>query len=210
MFVTFFVAYLVWFPHMLYFHEQHHLFLFSMEYVKHMAHYKSIWWVLTEFFVQFNYYTWLGALVWSSLFTGTYLLTANAIRRFTGHRDWIQVSAILPIWMFLKTLEIDTFFDNNIKAIAIVLAVWILAVAFARFLPWNRRKPVAEPDAETKKAEHKALKFVPLAGAVLFLAYLGAGWWISTGEMEAKRPGTDTMVTFSREKRAQQRVTFAP
>jgi hypothetical protein len=208
MLVAFCVAYLVWFPHMLYFHEQHHLFLFSMEYVKHMAHYKSIWWVIAEFIAQFNYIPWLGALIISALFSATYLLTADVIKRVTGHRDWLQLSAILPIWMFLKTLVVDTFFDKDIKAMAIVLAVWVIAVIFARFLPWNRRKKAAPTAADADKPAPEAgwKKFVPLAGVVLFFVYFYAGWWMDTGDMEVTNPNTKAQVTFTRAKRADQRV----
>lgn len=127
MLATFLVSYLVNYKHVIIFHEQHHLFLFDWGYVREAVHQYGFWWPITEFFVQFGYWPWLGAAVWSLVFVAVYLMTQSIIRSLTGLRDLLQVSAFLPCYMFFQTVDVDFMPVNSVKAFFIVLGVWIVA-----------------------------------------------------------------------------------
>lgn len=134
------IAYLTVFEYVIYFHEQHHLFRFFGPYIRETLHEEGIWYLLTEFFVQFGYWTWLGALLWTALEVGAYFLTLNAWRRLTGLRDYICVSAIPSVMMFYSTLSVDEFPVRAVKVFAFVLGLWILSLVLSRFIPLLRRR----------------------------------------------------------------------
>ena len=90
MLVTFFLMYMLSFEHIIIYHEQHHLFRFSSEWIAESAHQYGFWHPWTEFIVQFGYWIWLGALIWSLMFVGVYLMSQSIIRRLTGLHDLIQ------------------------------------------------------------------------------------------------------------------------
>lgn len=135
MFITFMVMYTTIYRHVLIFHEQHHLFRFSLTYISELIHQKGIWELPVEFMAQFGYYPVLAALLWSLLLVSVYLMCRSIIKRLTGLTDYVQVSAILPCWMFYQTVEIDQTFSHAIKAFFIVFALWIVAVAAGRYIP---------------------------------------------------------------------------
>lgn len=128
--IAFFVTYMAAYRHVLIFHEQHHLFRFSLDYIRELAHQKGPWEPAVEFLAQFGYYPWMAALIWSALLVCVYLMTQSAIRRLTGLRDYLQLSAVLPCWMFFRTVNIDGSLTPVVKALAIVLAVWLVTRFF--------------------------------------------------------------------------------
>ena len=145
MLVTFFLMYMLKFEHIIIYHEQHHLFRFCTEWFAETAHQYGFWHPVTEFVVQFGYWPWLGAVVWSLIFVGVYLMIQSIIKQLTGLRDLLQLSAILPAWMFYQTVDVDSFPINVTKITAIVLTAWVAVMCFARFIPikyrtWNRKR----------------------------------------------------------------------
>lgn len=135
MFAAFMAMYLGLYRHVLIFHEQHHLFRYSWTYITELVHQKGLWELPVEFMAQFGYVPWLAALLWSLVLVSVYMMTRSVIKRLTGLTDYIQLSAILPCWMFYRTVEIDQTFDGTIKAFFIVLAVWIAALIAGRYIP---------------------------------------------------------------------------
>lgn len=131
--VTFMVLYLTEFRHVIVYHEQHHLFVFTRDYLSNTIHEKGLMWTLLEFVVQFGYYPWLGAAVWTLLLVAVYGMTGVILRRLTGRRDVWGLSAILPAWMFYQTVNIDVKPDTAVTAFAVVLGVWILALIASCF-----------------------------------------------------------------------------
>lgn len=162
MFAVFMAMYLTEYRHIIIFHEQHHLFRFSADYIADLAHQQGGWMPAVAFMAQFGYYPWLAAMLWSLMFVGVYLMTRSAIRRLTGLRDYLQLSAILPCWMFFQTVNIDLSPAPAIKALAAVVAIWLLALAFGRFLP------------KVKAGSWEPKPWVNLAGPLIFGAiFLG-------------------------------------
>lgn len=136
--VAFMAMYLGVYRHVLIFHEQHYLFRFSWSYLTELVHQKGVWAPAEEFMAQFGYYPWLAAGIWTIVLVGVYLLTRDAIRRLTGLRDRLGVSTLLPIWIFFQTVDIDTTLQSAVKAVAAVVGIWIVALAFGRFIPKPR------------------------------------------------------------------------
>lgn len=126
--VVFFAAYMSVYEYVIYFHEQHHLFRFTADYWAETVHQHGLWWILTEFVVQFGYYPWLAALVWTAMEVGVYLFAQGAVRRLTGKRDLLQVSAIPAVWMFFNTTDVDTFPTLAVKIFIGVIGLWLLSV----------------------------------------------------------------------------------
>lgn len=137
--LTFMTLYLTTFRHVLIFHEQHHLFVFTSDYASFTIHHEGLMSYLTDFVVQFAYWPWLGAAVWTLLLVAVYLMTQSIIRRLTGWRDYLQVSAILPCWMFLQTIDVDARPAKAVTAFVVVLVLWILALIAGRFIRPKRR-----------------------------------------------------------------------
>jgi hypothetical protein len=109
MFIAFTLMYMLKFEHIIIYHEQHHLFRFSWEWIVEMAHQYGFWHPWAVFVVQFGYWPLLAAMVWSAMFVIEYLMIQDVIKRLTGKLDLIQLSAILPTWMFFNTADIDHF-----------------------------------------------------------------------------------------------------
>lgn len=144
MFAVFFAAYMTLYRHVLIFHEQHHLFRFSWSYIAETAHFDGFFVPMAAFLAQFAYYPWLGAAVWSAILVGVYAMSQSAIRRLTGLYDVLQLSAILPCWMFFSTVAIDGSLVPAIKALICVAAIWILALIAGRYVPKVKGLPVFE------------------------------------------------------------------
>lgn len=188
MFVVFMIMYMTLYRHVLIFHEQHHLFRFSWAYIAELVHQKGIWELPVEFMAQFGYMPWLAALLWSAVLVGVYLMTRSVIRRLTGLTDYLQVSAILPCWMFYRTVEIDQSFTPVVKAFFIVLAIWLLAVAFGRFIPKRKWPQWKSP-------------WRYLAGPVLFFAIFAGFYFYSYRAVDVTINGKERHFTREQVKR---------
>lgn len=141
MFVTFMVIYLTCYHHVIIFHEQHHLFIFDWGYIAEAQHQYGFWWPFMEFMVQFGYYPWLGAAMWSLLFVAAYLMSQSIIYRLTGLRDVLQISAILPCKMFFDTVDVDSMPIFAVKCFCWIFVIWIVALIASRFIKW-KMKPI--------------------------------------------------------------------
>ena len=189
---TLMTVYLVEFPHIIYFHEQHHLFLFSWDYVTHMAHYRNTWFYpLTEFVVQFGRYTWLGAAAWTLILVSIYWMLHRAWHLLSGMRDALHLTAIVPVWLFFKTVNVDIFPTDVMRWWAGSVAVLIVALAVGRLLPWNRKRlresesadESADDKPEQKPAAHKHRPMWLLVLSLLPLLYMICAYqvWITHG-----------------------------
>ncbi|MBD5293943.1 MAG: hypothetical protein HDR75_08645 [Bacteroides sp.] len=194
------IAYLTTYEYVIYFHEQHHLFRFFGPYLRETLHEHGLFYLLTEFIVQFSYWTWLGAIIWTALEVGAYFLTLNAWRRLTGLRDYICVSGIPSVMMFFSTVSVDIFPERAVKIFAYVLVGWIVSLILSRFVPVIRRRYQALNAAPEGKR--------PWIWLLISLAALGIyaykGYQDSTAPKEVGLKNGRTR-TFSREERIKQR-----
>ncbi len=192
-------AYIVEFPHIIYFLEQHHLFLYTWDYVAHMAHYRNTWlYPLTEFVAQFGRYTWLGAAVWTLVLLSIYWMLHRSWHLLTGHRDALHLTALAPVILFFQTVNVDIFPTSVMRWWCISLVVWVLSAALGRWLPWRRKAQAAaaDPEADEEQPHHeakpqKAGKWPLIVAAVMPLIFSIASYqvWITHGT-QVLRDGT--------------------
>lgn len=103
--VLYFSAYQSSLSHILFYHEQHHLFLYTKAYYHHIVSSEGILRYLTNFLIQFFYYPALGSILLALLTASYYLLTQYLLKKLTGLYDVLQLSIIPSLWAFLYTKE---------------------------------------------------------------------------------------------------------
>lgn len=199
--VVFLAAYLSVYEYVIYFHEQHHLFRYTWAYVSETVHQYNIWYMLAEFICQFGYYTWLGAIAWTTLAVGVFLMTSNAIRRLTGYRDLLQLGAIPAVSLFFSTVNVDALPATGVKIFVMTFGVWILSVILSAAVPFFRKRYLKSLASDTS-----CKWWVIAGGVVLALGYCGVGYHMSTAPETVTLPSGKTR-ELTRDDRKKQRVT---
>lgn len=120
-----FIAYNGILSHLAYYHEQHHLFLFSKTYFLNTIHSEGLLSYLTNFIIQFFYYPWLGNLILALLVSTPYLLTTLSIKRLTKQTDYLNLGLILSSYLFLHTLSVDSGLTEIVAFCIVSKAVFI-------------------------------------------------------------------------------------
>lgn len=89
--------------HVIYYHGQHHLFLYTSDYLE--SH--TLEECMMAFLAQFFYSQAVGALVLSTLLTGIYLQTWFVLTRMTRREDILRLSCIpsLGLWIWTSALD---------------------------------------------------------------------------------------------------------
>ena len=93
LFGVFFASYTDLLSHVLYYNEQHQLFLYTADYY----HSQTLTGWLTAFVVQFFYYPLLGAAVMSGLLTAIYLMSWRILTALTRREDILRHSLACPL-----------------------------------------------------------------------------------------------------------------
>lgn len=107
LFLIYFLCYRGVLSHIIYYHEQHHLFLFSKEYFLNQLHTAEWLSYLTDFIIQFFYLPTVGSALLAAMLAGIYLLTYYNIKKITGQPDKLQLSLIPSIYLFIYTMPAD-------------------------------------------------------------------------------------------------------
>ncbi len=128
MLVLFVVCYEGVLKHIIFYQEQHHLFLFSFEYVRNTV--SSDGWIvlLGNFLVQFFYFPTLGGMLLALLIASLYLMLYKSFYWLTGCVDVLQVSMLPSLFFFLKSMGPD-------YELGILVLTW-LVVAVVAFICW--------------------------------------------------------------------------
>lgn len=134
-----FVSTLIWLltvhGHVLFYQEQHNLFLFTSDYyAATVADGGLVEW-LGDFIIQFYYHPWLGASIVSLMLTGVYLLTGSLILRITGLRDLFQFGAIAAIAMYFTLCHNEQNPGVLVCVLAVLLLLWTISLLLRRWLP---------------------------------------------------------------------------
>ena len=129
--VAVFLFWYVAYPHAMSYQEQYQLFLWTGDYFLERVSLPgglADW--LGEFFVQFYYLDWLGALLLALLFVTLQRLTARLIRggkcKVKGERWW-EILSLLPVALLLWLMG-----DVNVLLSLLVAVVLALALACMR------------------------------------------------------------------------------
>lgn len=122
LFGVFFASYSDLLSHVLYYNEQHQLFLYTADYY----HSQTLTGWLTAFVVQFFHYPLLGAAVMSALLTAIYLMTWRIFTALSRREDILCLSLIpsLALWVWTAGLS---------HTLSVV--VWAFIVLVMLFVP---------------------------------------------------------------------------
>lgn len=107
LFFIYFLCYRGVLSHVIYYHEQHHLFLFSKEYFLTQLHTAGWLSYLTDFIIQFFYIPTIGSTLLAAILASIYLLTYYNIKKITGQPDKLQLSLVPSIYLFIYTIAAD-------------------------------------------------------------------------------------------------------
>lgn len=121
--------------HVIAYHEQHHLFLFTEAYFKEEVASAGILSYLTDFLIQFFYYPALGYTLLALLIASVYLLTQSIISKLFGKEDFLLLSVIPSLILFFHTIDAT---NNLIPIMATVLSLSganLLLMIFRHNLP---------------------------------------------------------------------------
>ena len=121
--------------HVIAYHEQHHLFLFTEAYFKEEVASAGILSYLTDFLIQFFYYPALGYTLLALLIASVYLLTQSIICKLFGKEDFLLLSVIPSLILFFHTIDAT---NNLIPIMATVLSLSganLLLMIFRHNLP---------------------------------------------------------------------------
>lgn len=158
-----FIAYMTLYRHVVIFHEQHYLFRFSLDYIRETVHQNGILELCSAFLAQFAYYPWLAALIWSAMLTGIYCMLRAILKRQAGFADSLQLSAIIPVWTFFSTVNIDGSLKQFVVIFGIVLGLYVVS----SLLPAR------------KKVRTISWKPMPYLSPVIIAAIFGAFYFYS-------------------------------
>ena len=138
LFILYFTAYQGALSHVIYYHEQHHLFLFSQAYYYHSIHTAGLLSYVTDFLIQFFYIPALGSTLLAGILAGIYGFTSRIVNIFLGKRDILQLSLLPSIYLFFYTMQVDHSLTLVIGSFLAVLALYLvgcLLEKFSRLLP---------------------------------------------------------------------------
>lgn len=101
LFVCCMVALLTIQNHVIFYQEQHNLFMWTGDYLRHTVHSEGLIYYLGAFVIQFYHIPWLGAGLVSLFAVAVYLLTEGIIRCLTGKRDLLQLGVLIVVALYL-------------------------------------------------------------------------------------------------------------
>lgn len=117
--------------HVIYYQEQHHLFLFSCEYFHQTILSEGWTGYLGNFLVQFFYYPRWGSLLLAGMIASLYLLVYKLFYWVTGRLDCMQVSLIPSLYFFLKVMKPDYQLGELVVVWLVMLVLAVGAWLFA-------------------------------------------------------------------------------
>lgn len=138
-----FLALLILHGHIMFYQEQHHLFLFSSRYISETLHTDGVIPLAGAFIIQFYHIPWLGAAIVALLLALVYLLTESIIYRLTGYHDLLQLGVVIAVGLYF-TLDSIEETPGWLLSATVVLILIRLAIIPVR-LPRKKRAPRATP-----------------------------------------------------------------
>lgn len=131
-FVCYLIALLTLQDHVIYYQEQHSLFLFSRSYFEQTIHSQGPLGYVGAFMVQFYYYPWLGAAIVSLFASCIYLLTESIIFKIFGCRDFLQLGVAAAAALYFTLDGIEESPAWLAVATLILFIIWIFLSVFMK------------------------------------------------------------------------------
>ncbi len=107
LFLVYFTVYRGALSHVITYHEQHHLFLFSASYWRQILASEGWLEYVTNFVIQFFYYPVAGSAVLAFMLASVYFLTDRIIRRFVAGENPLQLAVVPSLCLFFYTMPVD-------------------------------------------------------------------------------------------------------
>lgn len=167
LFLSFIAALLTLQEHVVFYQEQHQLFLYTRAYVGHMLSSEGLPALAGAFMVQFYHIPWLGAGIVAAMLSGIYLGIEYLIYRLTGLHDYLQSGALASICLYFTLDGIDE--TPGIVALTFIGVAFLcmIAAAAGRYLPKKRVGPISNRVGMTLMV-------------VLLIVYIAAGRYFET------------------------------
>lgn len=166
--LCYFFSYQSILSHVLFYHEQHHLFLFSEAYFNRTLASEGLLSYFTNFIIQFFYIPLLGSAILAFLVAAVYIFTNNLIHKILGKVDVLQLSVIPSIYLFFYTMTIDHSLNVVVGYFLFFLLLNLLLIVIRRF--WKNR-----PEIDWAGVKNKKIKLI--ITCVCFALYTGAGYF---------------------------------
>ena len=128
--VCYYLSYEGILSHVIAYHEQHHLFLYSTDYFLHQWQQEGLLRYLTDFLIQFFYYPAIGSALLALMAGSGYGLTRFLLFRLSGKRDRLHLSVIPSLALFFYTMSADheltwvTGWVLALSVLCLVLKCW--------------------------------------------------------------------------------------
>lgn len=168
LFLCYFMAYMGNLSHIIAYHEQHHLFLYTQAYFEQQVQSEGFFSYLTDFLIQFFYYPVLGSALLALLLASVYGMMGNILRFLFGKEDWLHLSVIPSLLLFYHTMEASHTL--------VPVTVTVLSLGIVNLLLWMfRRHMPLIPVLQNTHIQRKKLR-MGLQVAVL-LVYAGYGYY---------------------------------
>ncbi|MDR1368713.1 MAG: DUF6057 family protein [Dysgonamonadaceae bacterium] len=189
--ILFFILYMSILSHILYYHEQHRLFLFSEAYLINTVNSRGLLEYFTDFMIQFFYFPWLGSLLLSLLLASVYGMIAYSTFRITGKTDFLHFGLLPVIYLFLQTLSVD-YKISSIVAWIFSLSIISMAVGLSA----GRWKYVAAVSGCLLLLTFISWETVVLAAASISLSSLSAYYFRSLKKKRVLTVGFSAMSVY--------------
>ena len=137
--------------HVMFYQEQHTLFLYTWQYFEHMLKVKGLSDYLAAFVIQFYHIPALGAAIVSALLVAVYLLTESIIRRLTGRRDLFQTGVAAAIALYFTLDSINETPATLMTTLMILTGIWIAVLISGRWLPARKQVTKCPPRPGDRK-----------------------------------------------------------
>lgn len=132
LFIAYFLCYQGALSHVIVYHEQHHLFLFSSSYFHRIVASEGFLSYITNFLIQFFYYPVLGSLLSAFLLACVYFLANRLFRHIFDKEDLLQLSVIPSLYLFFQTMSVDYSFERVVGGFFILLFANIVLFAIKK------------------------------------------------------------------------------
>lgn len=136
----YFAAFQTVLSHVVIYHEEHQLFLFSSEYLYHTFHWAGWASVPANFLIQFFYYRWLGSFLLSVLLVLLYLVFHRGIAGLLGGRDCFQLAMIPSLVAFLYMCTVSHSVSTLVASVGYSW-VAVESLLFVRKRVWRFKFP---------------------------------------------------------------------
>lgn len=113
--------------HVLFYHEQHQLFLFDKSYLmEYLGRPEGLLAYITAFIVQFFYYPIAGCLLVGGITGMVYLLNTQIIRKLSGFPDVWQLSLLPALTLLIHYISIERTPDIAVGLLLCEAIIWLI------------------------------------------------------------------------------------